>query len=600
MKKYTKTRMIMDFLKGSKRFFVAALILSLVSSVFEMISPRIIEFTVDGILGDETFALPGFITTAIASAGGMAGIRTKLWIPALALLFAQTVTAVSRGLFFTTTTRGSETFVKTMRDMLFSHIEHLSCQWHSQHQTGDIIQRATSDVEMVKGFLADQLVTFVRLFMTILFSLIFMFRVSTRLATVTLISVPLIVGFSLWFNLTIGKHFKDCDESEGVLSTIVQENLTGVRVVRAFGRERMEQDRFADQNKIVTDKWEKLSVFMCSYWSVSDLITGSMTVTLIALGCRECVSGALTVGGFITAMMYLGRIGRPVRMLGRVLSEMSKMGVSATRIYEIMSTPVEDNEEGLTDAPMDGDIVFDHVTFNYPNCPELLHDVCFTIPAGTTLGILGSTGSGKSTVAQLLAKLYPLNEGGGRITVGGVDVRDMSDHCVRKNVAIVLQEPYLFSRSIADNIAITQKETDGEAVKTVAAAACLDSAVDKFPQGYDTFVGERGVTLSGGQKQRVAIARTLMQNAPILVFDDSLSAVDSETDTAIRENLRKYMHKATVILISHRITTLMEADQILVFDDGRIVEQGTHEELAAKPGLYRTICQIQQGKEAEA
>ena len=288
---------------------------------------------------------------------------------------------------------------------------------------------------------------------------------------------------------------------------------------------------------------------------------------------------------------------RPVRGMGRVLSEMSKTGVSMQRLLEIMAAPVEQDAPGADEPPMDGDIVFDHVSFAYPNSPELLHDVSFTIPAGTTLGILGGTGSGKSTLAHLLSRLYPLPADCGMIRVGGRDIQSMRSQWVRRNVGFVLQEPFLFSRSIAENISITRPELDLGEVRRSAKAACLERAVDEFPSGFDTFVGERGVTLSGGQKQRAAIARTLTQKAPILIFDDSLSAVDAETDAEIRANLKQYMGKATVILISHRITTLMAADQILVLENGTVTQHGTHTELVHEPGLYRTICKIQQGKE---
>ncbi|MCC8151257.1 MAG: ATP-binding cassette domain-containing protein [Lachnospiraceae bacterium] len=246
---------------------------------------------------------------------------------------------------------------------------------------------------------------------------------------------------------------------------------------------------------------------------------------------------------------------------------------------------------------MDRDIAFDHVSFSYPGQPGLLHDISFTIPAGTTLGILGSTGSGKSTLIQLLTRFYELPTENGSITVGGVDIRNMPAAWVRRHIGYVMQEPFLFSRSIAENISITQGEPDQTHIREAADMAALSQTIANFPKGYDTFVGERGMTLSGGQKQRAAIARALTQDAPILVFDDSLSAVDAETDAQIRANLKKYMGSATVILVSHRITTLMAADRILVMKDGKIVESGTHEELITRPGLYQDIYQIQSGKE---
>ncbi len=529
--------------------------------------------------------------------GGMDYLRSHLWIAAVAVIFCTLVAAIMSYLYTLYTVKGGESYVKSMRDQLFGHIEQLSVDWHSEHQTGDIIQRCTTDVEEVKLFLSDMLVTLLFMIITISMCLVFMLLISLRLGLVALCMIPVLVSFSFWFHRKISTSFRECDENEGVLSTIAQENLTGVRVVRAFGRERSEQERFAHQNDIVTGKWENLSKYMCSYWFVGDLLTGALNISVLAWGCALCVDGSLTVGGLLAVLSYLAMLIRPVRNMGRVLSEMSKTGVSMTRLLEIMKAPAEADAVDADEPPMDGEIVFHHVSFAFSGHPELLHDICLTIPAGTTLGILGNTGSGKSTLAHLLARLYPLPAECGSITVGGRDIQSMKAGWVRKNVGFVLQEPFLFSRSIADNIAVTRETVDMEEVRRAARAACLEAAVDEFPSGFDTFVGERGVTLSGGQKQRAAIARTLTQNTPILIFDDSLSAVDSETDAMIRENLKKYMEHATVILISHRITTLMASDQILVLEDGRISDRGTHEELIARPGLYQTIYKIQEGSD---
>ena len=290
----------------------------------------------------------------------------------------------------------------------------------------------------------------------------------------------------------------------------------------------------------------------------------------------------------------------PIRMLGRMIAEMSKAGVSIERIKYIMDSPVEqDPPEALT-PEIRGDIVFDHVTFAYENCPPMLQDVSFSIEAGQTLGILGGTGSGKSTMMYLLDKLYPLEEGKGTITVGGVDIRRIRTDWLRRHIGIVLQEPFLFSRTISENISIACDGTDLTSIKAAAAAACLDETIESFAKGYDTFVGERGVTLSGGQKQRAAIARTLTSNTPIMIFDDSLSAVDTETDAKIRARLEERFGTATIILISHRITTLSKADKILVLENGRVVEQGTHDELKRAGGIYQSIYEIQSGTAKEA
>lgn len=586
-KPLTNRRLIADFLKGATPYFALGMVLATLSALAEMVRPKIIQYTVDGILGQGS--LPALLSRTFT----VEWLRQNLWLPAVAVVVFTAAAEALRYGYHICTAKGGERFVKTMRDELFGHIQQLGAVWHSAHKTGDIIQRCTSDVEEVKVFLSEQLVNLLTMVLTILLSLVFMFRIDWRLTLVGVASIPILVGSSLWFHDKIKTNFRICDENEGALSSIAQENLTGVRVVRAFGREQTEQQRFADQNVIVTAAWVKLGRYMSIYFSCMDCVTGLMVLALLSWGSARCVAGQTTVGGLLAILSYMGMLIRPVRRLGRVLNEMSKTDVSITRLREIMEAPVEADPPEAQTPPMDGDVVFDHVTFGYPNQPELLHDVSFTIPAGSTLGILGGTGSGKSTLMQLLSRLYPLPEEGGTITVGGVDIRRMKASWVRRNVGYVLQEPFLFSRSIAENIALARPELDEAGIRTAARAACLEKVVDGFPKGFDTFVGERGVTLSGGQKQRTAIARTLTLNAPILIFDDSLSAVDAETDALIRENLRRYMGNATVILISHRITTLMAADNILVLEGGHITAQGTHAELAAQPGLYRTICEIQ-------
>ena len=336
---------------------------------------------------------------------------------------------------------------------------------------------------------------------------------------------------------------------------------------------------------------------LSQFWSVSDIFSGLQVMLVVVFGAWYCVQGELEPGAYIAFISYNAMLVWPIRQLGRMISEMSKAGVSVDRLAYIMDSPAEQDDPDATDAPMDGDICFEHVSFSYDNGQKILEDVSFTVKAGTTLGILGGTGSGKSTLMLLLDKLYPLQEDCGRITIGGRDIRYIRTAHLRQNIGMVLQEPYLFSRTIAENLSITTDGLNMEAVRAAAEAAALDETVCAFAQGYETMVGERGVTLSGGQKQRAAIARTLMAQTPILVFDDSLSAVDTQTDAKIRAAIAQRFGKATVILISHRITTLSAADQIIVLENGRVAEQGTHEDLKCAGGIYQKIYETQSGSE---
>ncbi len=587
--------LLWQFLRGSKRFFAASIFCAGVTALADMIQPQIIRAAVDCAIGGEEGDFAPFVMNLVDSIGGFSYLGKNLWIMALAIVAVAAVQVFSQYNFRVFNTKASETLVKTMRDRLFSHIERLPFSWHMKNKTGDIIQRCTSDIDTTKNFLSEQLTAVFRILLLLTLSVTFMASMHPLLTVIALIPMPFIILYSFNFHRKVHEGFLECDENEGKLSALAQENLTGVRVVRAFGRERAEIDKFQKQNDYYTTLWEKLGKLLSRFWSVSDVFSAIQVMLVVIFGAYFCVHGTLKEGEYIAFISYNAMLVWPIRQLGRMISEMSKAGVSIDRVAYIMDSPVEQDDADATDAPMDGDICFEHVNFAYENSPQILHDIHFTVKAGTTLGILGGTGSGKSTLMLLLDKLYLLDETGGRITIGGRDIRKIRTAHLRRNIGMVLQEPYLFSRTIAENISIAAPELDMNAVRAAAAAAALDETIQSFASGYETAVGERGVTLSGGQKQRAAIARTLMTETPILIFDDSLSAVDTETDAKIRRAIAQRFGKATVILISHRITTLSSADKIIVLDRGRIAEEGTHEQLKQSGGIYQKIYETQSG-----
>ena len=573
----------------SSRISFAALV-----SFLDMVNPKIISFTVDAVIGEKSPNLPGPVLALIERAGGIAALRAHpLWI-ALAVALVGALAAICRYLFRICNTTGGETFVRKMRDELFSHILSLPYIWHGENATGDIIQRCTSDVQTIKRFISEQLVSLIRTVILITMALTFMARINVRVTLGSAVFIPIIIAYSMVFHSKIGNAFRKVDTEEGRLSSIVQENLTGVRVVRAFGREVYEQERFEKQNAYYTSFWIHLMKLMSAFWSSADILTGMQNLMIILLGSAACINGTMTTGNLIAMVSYNLMLIWPVRQLGRVITEMSKAGISIDRIRYIMNSEPETDRADAKEPPMDRDIVFDHVSFSYVGgSEEALHDISLTIPAGSTLGILGGTGSGKSTLMYLLERLYHLEEGKGRILIGGVDIRDIRRDYLRRNIGMVLQEPYLFSRTLSENIGIARNDPGMAQIRRAARIASIDDAIQTFTAGYDTAVGERGVTLSGGQKQRTAIAQMLIRQSPVMIFDDSLSAVDTETDMKIRHAIRENTGSATVILIAHRITTLMNADRIIVLDQGRIREQGTHEELLAAGGLYRKIYDLQ-------
>ena len=584
------------FLQGAKGYFVLCIIFAALSAAFDMVSPQIIRITIDDVFGEQIPTQGSLTYKLIRALGGVENLQRNLWILALGIIISALLKVSCQYLFRVTNSKASETFLKNMRDSLFKHLEHLPFQWHSANHTGDILQRCTSDIDMVKNFFAEQMTALFRISLFLISSIYFMARMNITLTLISLIPTPIIFVYSYTYFKQVGSHFRECDDNEGILSSICQENLTGIRVVRAFGREQYELNKFKKQNAFYTSLWENMSRIMSRYWSTADFLSGMQIMLVVVLGAYYCVNLGMTSGEYLAFVSYNYKLVWPIRMLGRMISEMSKAGVSVERIKHIMDAEEETSPDEASTPDIKQDIVFDHVSFSYGN-NKVLDDVSFKIPCGSTLGILGGTGSGKSTLMMLLDKLYLLKEWGGSIYIGATNINDIDTGYLRANIGFVLQETFLFSKTISENIGIRDASLDLEAIRTSARAACLDEAVMEFANGYDTSVGERGVTLSGGQKQRVSIARMLTQNAPIMIFDDSFSAVDTDTDSKIRSSLEKRFGSATIIIISHRITTLSKADNIIVLEHGKIQEQGSHDFLVSNNGIYHHIYEIQSGIE---
>ncbi|MCB6608523.1 ABC transporter ATP-binding protein [[Clostridium] symbiosum] len=594
--KNRKIDLIFRFLQGSKGYFAVAVAASLISTVLNALTPQIFRFSVDEVL----------------SGNGGSYLSDKLWVLALMIVAVAVASGIFTYISRTNTAKAGENFAKNLRDTLFIHVQKLPMKWHDRHQTGDIIQRCTSDVEVIRGFVVTQLLEVFRTAFLVVISFVMMFSMNVKLSCIVLLFVPVVIVYSTVFYRLIAKRFTTADEAEGELSTVVQENATGVRVVRAFGREQFEMERFDEKNNAFAKLWIRLGTLSGLYWGIGDLITGLQVVAVIIFGVMEAVNGSISVGEFIAFAAYNSTLVWPIRGLGRILSDMSKAGVSFERVDYIIRSEEEEygkgeeSEKGKscdasrrknTESTGKYDISFRHVSFGYEEGKEVLRDVSFTIPEGRTFGILGGTGSGKSTVIQLLSRLYELDGNKGSICIGGRAIQDIPIEALRRNIGMVLQEPFLYSRTIRENIAASVPDASMEEIRYAAQIACIDDAIMNFPDGYETLVGERGVTLSGGQKQRIAIARMLLQKAPIMVFDDSLSAVDSQTDYNIRHALKEHMREATVILISHRVTSLMGADEIMVLNQGKIEECGTHGELIRKNGIYRRIYEIQMSRD---
>lgn len=599
-KKAGKAAMIFRFLKPCLPLMLTGLFFSAMITVCQAFIPQVIRISVDGVLGSDLSKIPEWVKAFLSEETIRENPGKMLTIAALAVILLAAINIAANYYSKVFAAKGSESFVKGMRDQLYDHIQKLPYSWHVKNQTGDIIQRCTSDVDVVRNFVTNQLMEVFRIIFLIVFYMVIMFSMNVKISLIAVSFFPIVILYSGYFFSKIAQHFQEADEAEGILSSVVQENLTGVRVVRAFGRESFERKRFDEKNERFAGLWIYLGKFLSLYWSIGDLITGIQILTVICMGVLFTVDGNLTVGEFIAFVSYNSSMAWPVRSLGRIISEMSKAGVSIDRIAYILDEKEEEDRPGVTKPAINKDIVFDKVNFKYEEGAAVLKDVSFTVPAGKTFAILGNTGSGKSTLVHLLNRLYDLPDGCGKITIGGVDIRDIDRQYLRSQIGMVLQEPFLYSGSIKENVGITMESSAFDDIREACEIACVDSAIDSFTDGYETIVGERGVTLSGGQKQRVAIARMLVEHTPVMIFDDSLSAVDAQTDAMIREALKKRMAGTTVILIAHRITTLMQADCIMVLEDGAVAEMGSHEQLMEHHGIYRRIYDIQMNTQLDA
>lgn len=599
-KKAGKAAMIFRFLKPCLPLMLTGLFFSAMITVCQAFIPQVIRISVDGVLGSDLSKIPEWVKAFLSEETIRENSGKMLTIAALAVILLAAINIAANYYSKVFAAKGSESFVKGMRDQLYDHIQKLPYSWHVKNQTGDIIQRCTSDVDVVRNFVTNQLMEVFRIIFLIVFYMVIMFSMNVKISLIAVSFFPIVILYSGYFFSKIAQHFQEADEAEGILSSVVQENLTGVRVVRAFGRESFERKRFDEKNERFAGLWIYLGKFLSLYWSIGDLITGIQILTVICMGVLFTVDGNLTVGEFIAFVSYNSSMAWPVRSLGRIISEMSKAGVSIDRIAYILDEKEEDDRPGVTKPAINKDIVFDNVNFKYEEGAAVLKNVSFTVPAGKTFAILGNTGSGKSTLVHLLNRLYDLPDGCGKITIGGVDIRDIDRQYLRSQIGMVLQEPFLYSGSIKENVGITRESSAFDDIREACEIACVDSAIDSFTDGYETIVGERGVTLSGGQKQRVAIARMLVEHTPVMIFDDSLSAVDAQTDAMIREALKKRMAGTTVILIAHRITTLMQADCIMVLEDGAVAEMGSHEQLMEHHGIYRRIYDIQMNTQLDA
>ena len=480
----------------------------------------------------------------------------------------------------------------TMQLTLFSHLERLPYPYYQSHKPGDMLQVCTRDIDVLRKFIVGDMSQINYSFWMFVFCFSILMSLSMKLTLVSLALFPVMFAYSFLLIKEVRKRYRSTDEAEALITDKVSENLNSIRIVKAFHNENYEIESFdknlADYHKKYVH-WRKLSAF---FFSSTDIFVFASMALSLCYGIYLCYVGDITSSTLFLSFTFVNMMVWPLRDVAMVLSNMGQYLASADRVKEVINTPIEDTKTGIRPT-IQGNICFKHVSFHYENAKgvDTIRDVSFSLKAGQTVAIMGKTGSGKSTLALLLTRIYDYSSGS--ILIDGHELKTIAREHVRQNIVPVLQDPYLFSKSIGENIKIAHQEASKDEVRLAAKMAAVDNTILSFKEGYETPVGEKGVTLSGGQKQRVAIARTLLSNAPVIIFDDSLSAVDTATDIVIRQNLKNLKHKVTSFIITHRISTAKDADLILVLDEGRVVESGTHQELIQQEGLYKRIYDIQ-------
>lgn len=488
----------------------------------------------------------------------------------------------------------AESVVRRLKNFLFDHVQRLSFTYHDQTSTGDLIQRSTSDVEAIRRFFADQAIGAGRILLLFTINLAAIVTLNAQLAILSILVIPIVVLMSYFFFRRVSKAYEAYQEQEATLSTALQENLMGVRVVKAFARQAYEIDKFERENWEKFQRGKRLLTMHSLYWPISDILSATQMLAGLIIGALMTIDGTISIGTYLAYAGMIMWLIWPMRNLGRLIVQMSTGLVSYGRVMEVMRETREPMETGM-EVPQErlrGEVVFENICFAYEGSSTVLEDISFRCEPGQAIALLGPTGSGKTTLVNLLPRFYEYTDGS--LTLDGVELKEYSRKSLRQQIGIVEQEPFLFSCSIRDNITYgVAREISDEEIEHTAVAAAIDETIRSFPEGYDTLVGEKGVTLSGGQKQRIAIARALLKDPRILILDDSTSSVDMETESLIRRALQRLMEGRTTFIIAHRIQSVMNADLILVLDQGRIVQRGTHETLIQQEGIYRRIHAMQ-------
>lgn len=582
-------RLFWKILKNNRLTYFLSMISTIFIQIFSGLTPIVIMITVDSIIGNKEYKYD-ILEKAVNLIGGRDFLRENIYILAFVIVILTGISCIFIFLRNYYSNVACENLIYNLKEKMYHKFLNLDMRCLNEYSTGDLIQRSSSDIETVRKLFSAQLVNAFGSIATIALVIVVMSLINLKLATISIVLCIVIAILSSVFYKKIGEIFKKTDEAESELMVFIKEALFNIRVIKAFNREDYILKLFREKNEEFNITQNNFMKTFARFRAVNDFLTFLQLAIILVVGGYETITGRMNFGDLIAFVIYINMIIWPIRQMGQLLSDMARASVSISRIYEVLDLPEEDYDYGIRDVSFSEKIEFKNVSLKI-NDNTVLDNISFVLNSGESLGIIGSTGSGKSMIVYLLLGFFEATSG--EILIDDINIKEINKRYIREKISAIMQDSELFNMSIFENVKIVNNDIDENSVFDVTKISSIHSEIMNFSSKYETIVVDNGVNLSGGQKQRISIARSLLKPFEVLILDDSLSAVDMNTDLKINNALKSMDRKFTSILISHRISTITNCDNIIVMDGGRIVENGKHNELIKKNGMYSKINEIQ-------